>query len=135
MDRANLVDRLRAAFTGRPGIVAAYLFGSVARDEVLPSSDVDIGVILAQGRPLTLEELVPLDDLREELALLVGRDVDLVPMNGAHPELLHRILRDGVLLYQTDPAARVNFEVQARNEYWDLLPSLELYRRTVLENA
>ncbi|MBK9387207.1 MAG: nucleotidyltransferase domain-containing protein [Planctomycetes bacterium] len=135
MDRATAIDQLRAAFKDRPGIVAAYLFGSVARDEARPSSDVDIGVILAQGRPRNLEELVPLDDLREELALLVGREVDLVPMNEAHPELLHRILRDGVLLHETDHAARVNFEVQARNEYWDLLPILEHYRRTVLENA
>jgi predicted nucleotidyltransferase len=135
MDRATLIDQLRRAFAGRPGIVAAYLFGSFARDEARPASDVDIGVILSAGKPRTLEALVPLDELREELALLLGREVDLVPMNEAPPELLHRILRDGVLLAEADANARVQFEVQARNEYWDMLPILELYRRTVLENA
>jgi hypothetical protein len=39
-------------------------------------------------------------------------------------------LRDGILLYERDPAARIRFEVQARNAYFDLLPYLRQYRRT-----
>lgn len=55
--------------------------------------------------------------------------------NGAAPDLLHRVLRDGVLVHENDHAQRIQFEVRARNEYWDLLPILELYRKTVLKGA
>ena len=38
-------------------------------------------------------------------------------------------MRDGQLLFDRDPAARVRFEVAARNAYFDILPMLERYRR------
>ena len=50
-------------------------------------------------------------------------------MNGAPVDLVHRILRDGRLLVERDRSARIAFEVRARNEYFDLLPMLRLYRR------
>ncbi len=39
------------------------------------------------------------------------------------------MLRDGVLLLDRDPSARIRFEVRARNEFFDLQPILALYRR------
>lgn len=56
-------------------------------------------------------------------------------MNGAGPDLLRRILRDGEVVWESDHRRRLEFEVQARNEYFDLLPVLQLYRRTVLGSA
>jgi hypothetical protein len=44
---------------------------------------------------------------------------------------VHRVLRDGVLLLDHDRSARIAFEVRSRNEYFDLLPILERYRRRV----
>ena len=38
-------------------------------------------------------------------------------------------LRDGELVYESDRARRVNFEVAARREYLDLLPILRRYRK------
>ena len=50
-------------------------------------------------------------------------------MNKAPVDLVHRILRDGRLVFEGDHGARVAFEVKARNEYFDLLPYLREYRR------
>ena len=44
---------------------------------------------------------------------------------------MHRVLRDGILIDEADRAARIRFEVAARNEYFDLLPILQRYRRSV----
>jgi hypothetical protein len=44
-------------------------------------------------------------------------------------DLVHRVLRDGVLLLERDRSARIRFEVRARNDYFDLLPHLRRYRR------
>jgi len=111
----------------RDTIVAAYVFGSVARGDERPGSDVDVAVLLAEAPPATLEGLR--GDLAEALERLVGRDVDLVILNQAPADLVHRVLRDGCLVLETDRAARVRFEVQRRREYFDLLPILEEYRR------
>lgn len=109
-----------------PRVYAAYLFGSFARDEATPSSDVDVAVLLEGGAPKTLAELPT--RLAEDLGALARRPVDLVVLDGAPPDLIHRVLRDGRLLLDRDKSRRIAFEVKARNEYFDLKPYLDQYR-------
>lgn len=124
----DVAQRLRDALAHAPcGVVAAYLFGSEARGTGGPRSDVDVAVLLG-SLPLTLRAQ-PFE-LADELAGLLGRPVDVVVLDAASPDLIHRILRDGVLVLDRDPAARIRFEVAARNAYVDLKPFLDRYRRT-----
>jgi hypothetical protein len=129
MQRDEALRRIRAHFAADPSdAVAVYLFGSVARDEARPGSDVDVAVLLrAEPRP-GLQGL----DLRLEgdLERRIGCRVQLVVLNRAPADLVHRVLRDGVLVLDLDPSARIRFEVRARNEYFDLLPFLLRYRRS-----
>jgi predicted nucleotidyltransferase len=90
-------------------------------------SDVDVAVVLGRHKGLDLADLERCADLQHELATLLGRDVDLVPLDGASPDLKYR-----VLLLDGDSEQRTESEILARNEYFDLLPYLEQYRRTVL---
>ena len=69
-------------------------------------------------------------DLADDLQKALRAPVDLVVLNRASPDLIHRILRDGILVCEFDCAARVRFEVDARRRYFDLLPYLREYRRT-----
>ena len=48
---ADLVDPLRRSLEADPDVVFAYLFGSQARGEAGPRSDVDIAVLLRDGVP------------------------------------------------------------------------------------
>ena len=113
---------------GNQELVCAYLFGSVARGEDQPGSDVDVAVLFREDPPRMLAGLHL--DLADRLTgLLGGRHVDLVVLNRAPVDLVHRVLRDGVLLLERDRSARIRFEVRARNEYFDLLPHLHRYRR------
>jgi predicted nucleotidyltransferase len=73
----------------RYGIVELSVFGSVARGEDRPDSDVDLLYVSASDSKSSLWELW---DLRDELARLLGRKVDLVPKNS-----LHWVIRDHVL--------------------------------------
>lgn len=104
----------------------AYLFGSGARGEAREGSDVDVAVLLTRGRPKKLMDL-PVD-LALDLKMIAGRAVDLVVLQESSPDLIHRILRDGQILYERDAAERLRFEVQARNEYFDVLLFIERYR-------
>lgn len=106
--------------------MCAYLFGSRARGTAHATSDVDLAVLLRPGDaaadPLGLE-------LGGRLERVIGPGVDLVVLNGAPPDLVHRVLRDGIIVLDRDPDARVRFEVAARNAYFDIKPHLDRYRR------
>ena len=122
-----LIEALRARLSPDDGLVAAYLFGSVARGQARPDSDVDLGLLYREAPEKTLRGQPFL--LEAALGQLVKRPVQLVVMNTAPPDLVHRVLADGILLFDNDPSRRIAFEVQARNAYFDLLPVLREYRR------
>jgi uncharacterized protein len=130
--RDEILPVLRDYFATRAnGVVAAYLFGSVARGQERPSSDVDIGVVLGSRR-MELSDLDRCAQMQIELCDRLGREVDLVPIDCAAPDLRYRVLRDGILLREADSEARIEFEILTRNEYLDLMPHLQRYRDTVL---
>jgi len=108
-------------------LVAAYLFGSVARGTDSSNSDIDVGILLRTAPSGELNDLR--FELDGHLERALGRRTQVVILNNAPPDLLHRVLRDGRLLVERDRAARIRFEVRARNEYFDLLPILKRYRR------
>jgi hypothetical protein len=108
---------------GTQGIIAVYLFGSFARGQAKPQSDVDLGLLYEstlRAQPFALEA---------DLADVLGRRVQCVVMNSAPPDLVHRILLDQMLLVDQNPALRIRFEVNARNQYFDLKPFLDRYRK------
>ena len=127
MDVALVSRTIADYFSERTDIAAVYLFGSVARGTATGSSDVDLGVLYRAPLASTLEAQPYGDEaaLSEQLA----RAVQIVEMNGAPVDLVHRILRDGILVLEPDKSRRIGFEVRARNEYFDLLPILREYRK------
>ena len=128
MDASAIGSALRAFFEeDSRGAVAVYLFGSVARGEARADSDVDVGVLFEQEPPATLD--APQFAVEAELERRFGRAVQVVALNRASSDLVHRVLRDGRLVLDRDPAARTRFEVRSRNEYFDMAPIRRLYRR------
>ncbi|MGI8594320.1 MAG: type VII toxin-antitoxin system MntA family adenylyltransferase antitoxin [Solirubrobacteraceae bacterium] len=114
-------QRLAAALD-REGVVAAMLIGSQARGTPSPLSDVDVAVWLdpALSGAERAELRARLD--RSSAAALRTDEVDLVILNGAPPLLVHRALRDGVLLVDRHRKARVRLETSALSEYFDTAP-------------
>ena len=89
-------DRL-AELCGRWGISELALFGSYARGDFGPDSDVDIMVTFASGRKPSLWKFVNLSD---ELQSLFGRPVDLIVKGTIrNPFRLKSIERDLTTLY------------------------------------
>jgi predicted nucleotidyltransferase len=92
-DAVNL-DEIRA-MSGRLadlcrkyGIAELAVFGSVARGDARPDSDVDLLYVRVPGNDLGMAYF----DLQDDLERLFGRPVDLVAKDG-----LHRMIRDEVL--------------------------------------
>jgi predicted nucleotidyltransferase len=86
--------RMGSILAGRYGVSRVYLFGSLARGEMVhESSDVDLAVEgLSPDR--YFEALVELWDL-----LPRGAELDLVPVEYASPEMLAIVRSQGVVLH------------------------------------
>jgi len=117
------------AFFGEHGasLAAAYLYGSVARGTARADSDVDLAVLPMLPSTGTLESLQL--DLEGELERRLRKPVQIVVLDTAPLDLVHRILLEGILVHERDRSRRIDFEVRARNEYFDMLPILERYRK------
>jgi uncharacterized protein len=75
------------------GVKSLALFGSVARDEATPVSDVDM-LIEFDGRPVGLFHLSRTQHYLE--SILGASKVDLVLRDGIKPALKERILREAI---------------------------------------
>lgn len=128
MNVAFITSRLQEYFEANArGVVCVYVFGSVARGTARGRSDIDVAVLLERDPPPTLAGSAV--SLGGDLERYLGYPVDLVVLNRASVDLVHRVLRDGLLVFDPRPRERIQFEVRARNAYFDLKPVLDRYRK------
>jgi uncharacterized protein len=88
------VERL-SAVCEEYGIAVLLVFGSVARGEATPSSDIDLLYQLRPGARLGWE----IEDLADDLADIFGRPVDLLSSASLHPRLRSAVLDEARPLY------------------------------------
>lgn len=90
--RKRLMDFCRSN-----GIKALYLFGSYARNEATPSSDMDLLVEFDKELQLSYLDVLK---LKQELEVITGIHVDLLePQALKNPLRRQRIMNERVLLY------------------------------------
>jgi hypothetical protein len=100
MDREEVLRRLsehRAEFE-RFGVKALSLFGSIARRDAGPASDVDI--LVEFDRPIALLGFV---DLQGYLTRLLGNRVDSVTLDALNPKMRERVLAEAVHAHARGP--------------------------------
>jgi predicted nucleotidyltransferase len=101
---STLEEAASRVFEDFSKITSAWLFGSHARGQAGPSSDVDIAILVTA--PLTTDELV---SLSSKLSWEMGQDrVDLVVLNDALPILAFEAI-SGVNILCRDAAAQAGF--------------------------
>jgi predicted nucleotidyltransferase len=81
------------AIAARHGARNVRIFGSVARGEDTPESDVDLLVEFEPGRGLLNHAA-----LIEELQNLLGCKVDVASHNGLKPRIRQRVIEEAVVL-------------------------------------
>jgi uncharacterized protein len=100
-DEQVVVERLRAA-----GAAFALLFGSRARGDHRPDSDLDVGAWSPTAPPNSWEVDLP-------------AAVDPVVLNTVPLELAGRIALEGEILFDDDPPARVEWVATTRKIWLD----------------
>jgi predicted nucleotidyltransferase len=98
MDRDSAIRTLKAheAELRALGVKRLSLFGSLARGEAGPESDVDLAVTLDPERKIGLFRYAA---LREQLADMLGREVDMVSEPVSKARLQARIDQDRVHVF------------------------------------
>ena len=130
----QLTERLAELLDPRAEILEAYLFGSHARGQAQPHSDVDVAVYIDDARADDTGYGYRANLTTDLMAGLGLNDVDVVVLNRAPPLLYHRVLRDGVRLLARDLRATTTREGRAVSRYCDFVPQLakmEAARRSV----
>lgn len=90
------MTRLIADYFKTQPVLKAWIFGSFARGEETPESDVDILVVLDHSQPVGLKFFGMYEDLRE----LLGRPVDLVVERSLASFARESVNRDKKLIYE-----------------------------------
>lgn len=98
MDRDTALSRLKRnkASLRALGLERLSLFGSTARGEASPASDIDLAVTLDQSAGIDLFRFAAIS---EQLARMLGAKVDLVVEPARNPQLQAQIDRDRLRVY------------------------------------
>ena len=92
----QVMTQLIADYFKTQPVLKAWLFGSYARGEETPESDVDILVMLDYSKPVGLKFFGMFEDLKE----LLGRPVDLVVDRSLANFARESVERDKILIYE-----------------------------------
>lgn len=94
MNRDEVFKKLKdhiPEFVERFGIASLYLFGSVARNEARPDSDVDL--LVEFNRPIGLFEFI---ELQQQLETLLGCKVDLGTKRSLKARLKDQVTQEAI---------------------------------------
>jgi len=90
-DILNILAAHRSEFESRFGVASLSLFGSVARDEAMAKSDVDILVTFVQT-----PGIIGFLELKEYLENILQCSVDLVTRNALKKQFRDQILKEAL---------------------------------------
>ena len=125
----NAPHKLTEVLAERDEIAVAYLFGSTARGDSSHLSDIDVGVLLANGPGNLLRYRARLsEDLSRAME---GTPVEVVLLADAPPALAAKAIREGRLLLCRDDATRVRFEFHTLRRDFDTAPLRRMYDQTL----
>ena len=133
----DLTNRLREKISGilvQQPVMLAYLYGSAVEGNMLPSSDVDIGLIFDPKRGLSSYERMQIEfKIAAEIERSCGiLEADVRSIDNAPLTVQGAVVTEGILLYSRNEEFRVEYEVNTRKHYFDFLPVVEMMRGSFL---
>lgn len=126
-------DELERVFRER-GVILAYIFGSVSKENISSFSDIDIAVLFDDKIDSSsyLDLSLELSFLIKEILRELKREIDLVVLNTASITLKYQVIKYGKVIYSRDEKTRINFETEVLNYYLDTKPIRDESYRALL---
>lgn len=116
-------------------VVCAYLFGSYAKKDIGPLSDIDIAVLLTKDteKRVFFVKLLKLNN--EIVRIFHQNNVDIVILNEALPSLKFHIINEGIIIFDSNPKFRYDFEARSLIDYIDTRPLRDEYNKYLFKNV
>jgi predicted nucleotidyltransferase len=121
--KTNAINRLIAKAAEDPSVLAVLMFGSVARNEQGPASDVDICLVLQPG---TSEEMS-----QKRLEYLALFDLDIHVFQQLPLYVRRRVLKEGTVLLSKDDDALYQLAFRTAQAFEDFRPVYQTYLEAV----
>jgi predicted nucleotidyltransferase len=99
-------------------VIIGYVFGSEAKGESGPLSDMDIAVFVDKSIDKSGRFDLKLR-LSNELSSIMDRRVDLVILNDTPVQLSFEVIKDGELVFCRDQSIKVAVETEILSKYLD----------------
>jgi predicted nucleotidyltransferase len=107
------------ALLGRHGVALLVLFGSRARGNERADSDLDLGALRADRRPMNLGEL---GRLQSDLESWSGLDAEVVDLARADALVRFEMVSDGRPLHEAEPGLWTDFVARTLIDHDDIAP-------------
>ena len=120
----GLDQRIADLLEPRGEVLEAYLFGSHARGDAQPHSDLDIAVYIDEEAAEKSAFGYRAQLATELIAGLHSNDIDLLILNQAPPVLYYHVMRDGIRVLSRDLRETATREGRAASRYCDFVPHL-----------
>ena len=129
--RDEIGNKVSKVLKKYPGLFG-YLYGSYARGDVHPFSDIDIGVYLENipKQKVLDNELSLALDIDEALGHI--SNVDVRSIKDMPLMMKGNIVTEGILIYSIDEPLRVEFEINIRKAFFDFNPVIKRYYKAYL---
>lgn len=125
VSREAIVAAIEDILAGDETIIAAYLFGSHARQRAHSLSDVDVAVLLVAELDSS-QRFARVLEIGSALEERLPVAVDVVDLRQAPPLLRFRIIQTGQLMVERDRTKRCLFQMRAMNTYYDAKGYLQM---------
>jgi hypothetical protein len=122
-------------FAAFDDVCLAVLYGSHARGQAGPLSDVDVAVLLERACDPDTYFDRRLDIIGRLMQTLNTNEVDVIILNQAPLALQYRVVRDGMVLYARHHDHLIEFISQTVSRYLDFKPVIERHERAILARA
>lgn len=106
------------ALLRRQGVRHAYLFGSAARGETGPLSDVDIAILYGRDH-LPGDLWTAVGAIAENASVILARRADVTPLDESPVTLRYAVVQEGIVILSEDESERVQFEWRTVMDYLD----------------
>ena len=132
-DIRQKIPQVKSYLLIEKNLIAAYLFGSFAKDNDDKLSDVDIALLF--DRKLTKEQMHQLEvKIWSVLTEILRTDeIDLFVMNNIPLRMQFEIIYSGKVICNNDNNQRTDYEVRTCARYWDFKKYLDEYDRCSLQ--
>lgn len=126
MQTDEVKEKILKYFREKKEVDLVYLFGSMAKNQITPKSDIDLAVLFSDDK-MNLFSLQ--GKYMEELTSLFDKKVDVVNLNASDVTFAYRVVSEGKLLYGKNKTAGFHLIIGLIRRYFDLKPGHDLFYR------